>query len=597
MSAESLRVRQRRRRAIVIVVAVLVGLVVFAGLWVGVRGMMARTQLVAASTLAQRIEASALSGDTAATAGDVKSLQSKSARAVELTSDPVWRATEVVPGLGPNLVAVRQTAALVHQISVSGIPPLIDLASAVKLHDLVPHNGTFDLAVFTRAAPTLMKARLALDRSKAAAEAIHPSQTLPVIRRSVSHLVNLVESTASTIDGVDTAATLLPTMLGADGPRNYLLLSLNSSELRTPGGIPGALAVVHADHGQLTLDQRTSATALGRANSPVLPLSAAEKTLYDERLGTYMQNVVSTPKFARSGQLAQAMWKLKTGQDIDGVVAIDPVALGYILSATGPIDVGSGVTLNSSTAAKFLLSTVYQQIPDTTAQDDFFAGATRSIFGVLTGGSVNGSKLLDALSRSASQDRIHVWSVHPDEEKQLIGSTLAGGLPQSTAKSTAFGVYFNDATGAKMDFYLRSSIDVAAATCRSDGRPNFSVGVNLNLAAPRDAATVLPSYVTGRYAFGVEPGRVRTNVYVYAPPGAQPFSVTVDGKEVAFVSAKLDSHPVVGVVVEQGPQQKVHIGFKFIGDTGDPTRILLQHTPMYAPVATDTRGRVDCSNP
>jgi hypothetical protein len=287
---------------------------------------------------------------------------------------------------------------------------------------------------------------------------------------------------------------------------------------------------------------------------------------------------------------------VKTGQNIDGIVAIDPVALGYILRATGPIAVGSGVTLTPNNAATFLLSTVYAQIPDTTAQDEFFAGATRSVFGVLTGGHLDSAKLLDALSQSAAEDRIHIWSAKPSEEKILSTSTLAGGLPKSTSKVSAFGVYFDDATGAKMDVYERASIDVASAMCRTDSRPNFAVTVKLHLDAPLDAATSLPTYVTGRYAFGVKPGRVRTNVYVYAPPGAEVFSVKIDGKESAFASAELDGHPVIGAVVEKGPGETATLQFQFVGQANDASTLSLQHTPMSSPVVTSVAGKASCAS-
>ena len=596
MSTETSRVRQRRRRAIVVVVSVVLAILAFVAIWISVRGSMARSELLDAVPLAHKIESAAISGNVSSTPGDVAALQKKSARAEALTSDPVWRTAELIPGVGPNLVAVRQSAALVHEVSASGIPPLLTLARTVNVHELVPRNGRFDLSLFAKADLPLSRAKSALDQAKAKAKAIDAGATLPAVNSAVTKLVDLVEKTATAVDGIDTAAKLLPTMLGGSGTRNYLLLSLNSAELRTPGGIPGAIAVIHADNGQLTLDQRTSATALGPAKTPVLPLTKSETILYDSRLGTYMQDVVSTPNFQRSGELAQAMWKLKTGKTIDGVVAIDPIALSYILRATGPIDVGGGVVLTSKNAAAFLLSTVYAQIPDTTKQDEFFASATRSIFTVLTKGSLNSTKLVDALSESASQDRVHIWSAHPNEEKILSKSTLAGALPKSTPKSTAFGVYFNDATGAKMDFYMRSSIAVSSGICRADHRPNYNVAVILTLHAPLDAATVLPTYVTGRYAFGVKPGRVRTNVYVYAPPGSVPFSVRVDGKEFAFASATLDGHPVVGAVVEMGPGQSTSLLFQFIGKAGDAPSLSLQHTPMSSSVATSVSGKVDCNN-
>ena len=596
MSAEVSPVRHPlRRRITIIVVAVVVAVVAFLCIWIGVRGSMARSELLGAVPLARTIEAAAVAGHVSTTAADVSALQQKSAHAEALTSDPIWRLVEHVPGVGPNLTAVRQSAALVHEVATSGIPPLITLAKTVNVHQLVPHDGTIDLSVFSRATPSLAVAKAALDVAKKHATVINSDATIGPVQSAVKKLVGLVDTTADTVDGVDVAARLLPGMLGANGPRDYLLLSLNSAELRTPGGIPGAIAVVHADNGRISLGERTSATALHRAAAPVLPLTKAEQVLYDERLGLYMQDVVSTPNFERGGELARAMWKVKTGETVDGIVAIDPIALSYILKATGPVNIGSGVVLNSKNAPTFLLSTVYAMIPDQLKQDEFFAGATGDIFDVLTKGKLDSSTLLSALAKSASQDRIHIWSADPSEEKVLSTSTLAGALPRSTKKTTAFGVYLNDATGAKMDFYLRNSITVSSGVCRADNRPNYAVSVKLMLKAPLDAATSLSGYVLGNDAFGVKLGDVRTNVYVYAPPGAEPFSVKVNGKEFAFASATLDGHPVAGASVEMGPQQSRTVLFQFLGKAGAPQKITLQNTPMSSPVATSVNGKVDCS--
>ena len=54
-----------------------------------------------------------------------------------------------------------------------------------------------------------------------------------------------------------------------------------------------------------------------------------------------MQDVNLTPDFPTAAATAQAMWERKTGQHVDGVLSLDPVALGYILDATGPVKITS----------------------------------------------------------------------------------------------------------------------------------------------------------------------------------------------------------------------------------------------------------------
>jgi hypothetical protein len=584
------------RRIIVMAVAALVILLVFVALWVGIRALAARDELNGALPLVHSLEAAAVSGDSATVESTVRAIQTRTHRAVSLTSDPIWRIAETTPFLGVNLTAVRSSAALTDDIATKVAPPLANVLTVAKVSDLLPKGGAIDLKALAAAGPSIAKARVAMDAAHQAAGRIDLSGTLPPVDTAVSKFLTLADQAATTVDGLNTAVRILPAMLGADGPRHYLLLSLTNSELRSAGGIPGALAVVDADRGALSLGATASIDDLKRFAEPVLPLTDSELTLFDQRLGKWMENVVSTPDFARSGALAQAIWTARRGQTVDGVVAIDPVALGYILTATGPIDGGFGITLNSQNAAPFLLNTVYSRFPDTKDQDIFFAAVTKKIFAAMTGGKLDVRKLVDALGRSASEHRLHVWSGHAAEQKEISGSSLAGGLPRSTVATSAFGVYLNDATGGKMDFYLRSHVAVSSAECRADSRPYLNVSVKLTSTAPLDSATALPSYVTGRYAFGVAPGRTRTNVYVYAPAGAQPYSVQLNGKEYAFVSSTLAGQPMMGAVVEIGPQQSATLTFRLLGSAATPTLTTVATTPMSSPVVLSLGRTVACSD-
>jgi len=599
MSNDAAAHHPRRRsvtRAVIIAGSLVLIAVAFVAVWVTIRGMTARDELAAAVPLVHRIETSAIAGDASHVDSELRLLGQHTARAVALTSDPVWTLAEVVPWLGSNLTAIRTSASVADRISTEVVPPMVSLLTTTTVDELLPKNGTIDVASIAAAQRPLKEARAAMTTAALTAATIDERSLLPAIAKPIGRFLTLVDRTSDTIDGLDTAVRVLPSMLGAHGARSYLLLSLTNSELRTSGGIPGALAVISADTGSLTLGATASIDDLKRFAEPVIPLSSSELTLFGTRLGKWMENAVSTPDFTRSGALAQAIWQERRGQEVDGVISIDPVALGYILAATGPIDAGSGVTLNSANAAPFLLSTVYAQFPDTRDQDAFFSEVTKKIFAAITSGTVDSRKLISGLGRSVSEGRIRVWSSHENEQKSIAGSDLAGALPASTNTSSGFGVYLNDATGGKMDYYLRASVAAATARCRADSRPYVNIDVTLASIAPLDAATSLPSYVTGRYAFGVEPGKTRTNVYVSAPPGSDPYSVLINGKEYAFVTAPLDGRPMVGAVVEIAPQKSTTLTFRFLARPHAPTKVTVATTPMSSPVEVALGGSLRCAN-
>ena len=584
----------RGQRIALWTVAAVVAILLFMTLWVTVRALAARDELLGAVPLARTIASNALSATGKDISADVEDLQGRASTAASLTSDPIWRAAEGVPMLGANLTAFRQAASMIEQVTGDALPPLANLASTFTVDSLSPNDGAFDLQPFRDAAPQLGEARAGLDSAATLAAEIDTTNTVTQIGEAVDQLIDLVDEAKGIVTGLDTAASLLPQMLGADGPRNYLLLSLNNAELRATGGIPGAVAVVSANNGKLALGAQATASSLGEYDAPVLPLTGSEQTLYQNILGTYMQDVTFTPDFARSGALAQAMWQQSTGQTVDGVIALDPVALSYLLEATGPIETDAGLTLSADNAVDVLLSDVYAQFEEPTGQDKFFAGVTGQIFAAMTGGTADKAALVSALVRSADEGRIHLWSANAEEHEQLKGLPVAGALPVNTEETTGFGVYLNDATGAKMDYYLRGAIGIGSAVCRVDQRPNFEVRVNLNSTAPADAATSLPAYVTGAGAFGVAPGNIRTNIFVYAPEGAIVYSVTIDGAEHAFVAAEHDGRPVAGVTVEIPPGQRSDLSFKFVGVAGNPTAVSLRHTPMASEVATSLDNYLDC---
>jgi hypothetical protein len=230
-----------------------------------------------------------------------------------------------------------------------------------------------------------------------------------------------------------------------------------------------------------------------------------------------------------TAQLAVKMWTTRFGGRIDGVIAIDPVTVGYLLAATGPVTIADGQRLEAGNVVPLLLSDVYRDYSDPAAQDAVFASAASAVFSKVASGAADAGALVRALAQAGAERRILIWSGHPAEQAVLASTTLAGGLPASTRTTAGIGVYFNDATGGKMDYYLKSTVSVASGVCRADGTPSSRVTVTLTNTAPADAGTALPSYVTGNGIFGVLAGMIRTRVVVYGPDGGLLVSTTGGG--------------------------------------------------------------------
>ena len=69
------------------------------------------------------------------------------------------------------------------------------------------------------------------------------------------------------------------------------------------------------------------------------------------------------------------------------MIAVDPVALGYMLEGLGPVDVGDNLTINAGNAVATLLNGVYLKYPTIRPnRTTCFENAARRIFDATVGG-------------------------------------------------------------------------------------------------------------------------------------------------------------------------------------------------------------------
>ena len=570
----------KTRRITLWVVLGLLAVLVLSTAWVGVRGYLAKGDLESAIPLASSIQDQLLAAEGAGAADSVTQLQEHSASAAALTSDPIWRAFETLPWLGTNLTAVRQMAGAVDDVAQNAVGPLAEVAATIDLEAFKPVDGAIDTQPLRDAQPQVSAAADSLNRAADAAEAIDTSSVLGVVRSAATQLQSVLTPTAASLDAMDRAITLLPGMLGADGPRNYVLMFQNPAELRATGGIAGALALVNTDSGRINLAQQASSGDFPRADAPVLPLSDETRGIYGDITGQFIQDVNLTPEFPVSGALAAEMWRLQFGLEVDGVISLDPVTLSYLLEATGPITLPTGDVLTAENAVQLLLTDVYTRYERPVEQDAFFAAAASSVFTAVSSGSADPVKLISALARAGDEHRVLIYSAHDDEQAVLAETTLAGGLPVSDADTTRFGVYLNDGTGAKMDTYLDVGLAVGQATCRNDLRPEFAVDVTLTNSAPADAATALPDYVTGGGDFGVTPGNIKTVLSVYGAPDMQNLGLTRDGQVTPYHPASHVNYPVSTLDVELAPGESTVVRFTWLGSQPFSGNVEIQNTPI-----------------
>ncbi len=584
--------RPRRARAYLLALAVVVLVLVVAAASLAYDAQRARTALESARDDVKALQAQVVQGDQSAAAATLVRLQGRSHTAYARTHGPLWGIAARLPVLGADVHAVRTISAVVDSLATSALPALMQARSLVEPAAMAPVNGRVNLAPIVAVAPAVVAADQTVQAARDQLAGIDAGSLLSVVAGPVVDLRDQVDEVAQTTATAARAAELLPSMMGADGPRDYLLLVQNNAEPRATGGIPGSIVHLRADGGAVQVVEQRSGGSLSGLKLPALELTPAEDALFGPLLGTDMRDVTFTPDFPRSAALARQIWLQRVGGTVDGVLSVDPGALAHLLAATGKARTAGGVELTAANAVETLLNGVYRDIADPRAQDAFFAETSSAVFAAVASGQGNASAVVDALAQGAREGRVMVWSAHEEEQARLQGTVLSGELAGTAGDSPVVGVYLNDGTEAKMGYYLDLNVTGTATECLADGTQRLHVTVRLGSTAPADAAG-LPPYLTGAGAV-VSPGIIRTNMLIYAPTGGSIESSRVNSEPGAVFAQVHDGLSVAALTTTLKPGQSTTIELDVRSgpdQRGDPTFRLTPTAAASGPVKVPTACR------
>jgi hypothetical protein len=602
------RTPQRRARRIattVGVVALCVGVVsaVLLTLYVGNRALVAKDALESAQGRLTAFRSALGQPGAPSTTELAAALRRDTAKAAQQVDDPVWSAFERIPVLGSNLTAFRQTADLVDALVRDGITPVATAADGLSVDSLKPVDGRLDIAPLQDLTPAVAELDDAITAADASARAIDTSEVVPQLQAPIEQVRSMLGEAAPVTHELRKVMPVLYPALGGEGTRHYLLLFQNNAEERASGGNPASMVMLVVQDGKVSLSTQASTADFNRFKYVPLQWDGDWGRIYGPHTAGYLSNITMTPDFPEVAQMARAMWQKKIGGKVDGVLSFDPVALSYLLRATGPITLATGEQLTSDNAVQYLLSDVYARYTDPTVQDAVFASAAQSVFAAVTNGQGSMTGYIEQLQPMLDEQRLKAWSVREDEQALLQGSPAGNMLPDDDAEATTFGVYNNDDATSKMSYYMDSTIDVTARSCRT---PQYTVSTTVTNTLQPSQVAGLTQYVLANQD-RVAPGADRQRVVLYGPVGARLKHVWIGGKKVTFgtnenwrlntvpdatgmddhrpaVDGVLKGRPVASVSITAGAGEHVTVKAVFTGGTGDSGELAVSHTPKVREV-------------
>ncbi len=401
------------------------------------------------------------------TSGDFSTLPDDAKKIDELcdsmkaeTSSPLWTAASFIPVYGGDINAARTMIDALSDVSSNALVPMADNLSQATPGKLF-QDGMINVSALQAVADSLSSSSKVFKSANEKIQGIgdtHISQVTELVDKAKDGFATL----NGAVDAAEKVAPVLPQMLGANGQtRNYLVYAMNNVEIRACGGFGGSQGLISVTDGQMSIGEFVPCIALGK-DEAVESVDEEDEALFGDHSNLYNSGNAYSPDWPRNSQRVAALWKSQYGQDVDGVVGIDPVFLQYLLGLVGNVS-----------------------LPD----------------------------------------------------------------PDDPSEDPVAGVYFNNLSFSKLDWYLNADTQIGQGVKNGDGTCSYRITVTLTNIMTQEEAGKLPDYVAASAPDAARDDE-RLNVSLFAPTGGNITDLTVEGTQFGLGAATWHGIPFYSGTVD-----------------------------------------------
>lgn len=449
-----------------------------------------------------------------------------------------------VPLVAQQLRAVTTMASSGRELSAL-VADTVELATTDAIR---PRSGEIDLDAVSDLAVSLGVAHGSLVQVASRLDAVASPWLVPPVAEVYDELSRRVADATVRASNAAEGAGLAPALLGDDELRRYFVAVLTPAEARGGGGFMGNWAEITAKNGRLEMTRfgRVADLTDGGPNPDGRSIVGQDEYLarYGDRTARFWGLVNFSVDFPTVAEVIGQLYPQSGGQQLDGVIAVDPYAFEALLEVVGPVSVpGSQAPLTPRNAARVLLHDQYvafagdpasepetgltpldedpgavlgggedkervdSLVPEPEAaaeankdpepleeeREDFLAAATVLVFDRLVDGEFDSPRaLVDALGPAIRGRHLQLASFHPDEQLFFERVDASGLVPPLRGDSVGFvGQNYG---GNKIDWFLRREATYDVVWDPATGAVQSSLEVRLHNDAP---ATGLPPSVIG----------------------------------------------------------------------------------------------------
>ncbi|MBC2931633.1 DUF4012 domain-containing protein [Nocardioides sp. zg-1228] len=385
-----------------------------------------------------------------------------------------------------------------------------------------------------------------------------------------------VDPLADGLDAVDPLLTHLPTMLGRNASRQYLVALLNPAEMLYSGGTPQTFVTVDLDRGRLSMGETLDLSTAPGAAQPRYWRKVKGNPLHRGQVKPALATMA--PDWAVSGNELANAWRSLRGRRMAGVVVIDVVAVSRLLDVSGPLEVPALGTLTGDNLVEKLIGS-YDDYPEP-AQRKAVNRALAPVFvdRLLSGNDPVGTGRV--LGEAADQRRFAVYLRSPDEQAVVDDLGLTGRL--SDTEHDYLGVFTQNKVPSKSDYWQRRTVSTDVAI-REDGSARVRMEIEVHNDSP-PYAQPLPDPREGYFT------RWNTlSVAPFLPKGATFDSVQVDGVPREVSPRSFYGRYFIRPEIEFAPQARHTLAVTYVV----PAAAVDRDGALAYRLAIDPQGMVD----
>jgi hypothetical protein len=347
------------------------------------------------------------------------------ARALPPTSANVRGADDVVSAAGNLLDAVGEGLVIGRRF--------VDIreAQAAAPEGASALSQLVELMATTRDSAVSAAASIASARESLAAV---PDGLIGQVESVRDAMTTRIDTYGPVLDTYTEVSARLPSILGWDGPRRYLVLTQDPAELRPTGGYIGSYGIIAFDRGRITERRFQDVFLLDLPWD--YPRIEPPQELSDYLLGPkqpwQLADANWSPDFPTSAQDAIRIYTNESGDArIDGVLGITTYTIDELLKITGPIAVPDyDVTIGTGETTLKVLQATRAAPPGVDRKAFLAAFADRLLASLLALPPRQWGDVLGAAGALSQGHLLEAWFREAADEDLLAGSGFDGAVRQ-----------------------------------------------------------------------------------------------------------------------------------------------------------------------